>query len=206
MKEIDKETKRLFVETAHKIAELGLVKCSSGNLSLRLDNNTMLITATGSWMERLTEDDISVCNIADGTVLNRIQPSVEFRFHAGIYMVRSDVNAVLHFQSPYATAVACTEPCSKDFNIIPEVPYYIGSIAKVAFYPPGSEQLAKAVIEKAQNNNMIIMQNHGLVTFADDIDLLIKRAVFFELACQILFIGGDRIKSISKEQIKNMGV
>ncbi len=205
MKEIKDELKKLFIDTAHKIAELGLVRCSSGNLSLRVDHNTILITATGSWMERLIDNEVSICNL-DGTVLNDIKPSVEFGFHAGIYKVRNDVNAVLHFQSPYATAVACSELSSEDFNIIPEVPYYIRSIAKVPFYPPGSEQLADAVTEKAAQNNMIIMQNHGLVTFANNIDLLIKRAVFFELACQILLIGGNRIRGLSKEQIKDMGV
>ena len=205
MKEINNKLKKLFIDTAHKIAELGLVRCSSGNLSLRVDHNTILITATGSWMERLTDNEISICNL-DGTVLNDIKPSVEFGFHAGIYKVRNDVSAVLHFQSPYATAVACSELSYEDFNIIPEVPYYIRSIAKVPFYPPGSEQLADAVTEKAAQNNMIIMQNHGLVTLANNIDLLIKRAVFFELACQILLIGGNRIRSLSKEQIKDMGV
>ncbi len=205
MKEISEDIKKLFIDTAHKVAELGLVRCSSGNLSLRVNQHIMLITATGSWMERLTDKDISVCDI-DGKVLNHIKPSVEFRFHAGIYKVRSDVGAVLHFQSPYATAVACSELSFEDFNIIPEVPYYIKSIAKVPFYPPGSKQLAEAVTKEASQSNLIIMQNHGLVTLANDVDLLLKRAVFFELACQILLIGGSRVRGLTKEQIKDMGV
>jgi len=113
---------------------------------------------------------------------------------------------VLHFQSPYATAVACIEPSFDNFNVIPEVPYYIKSIKRIPFYPPGSKELANAVIEAAKSHNMIIMQNHGLVTRAPNLDLLLKRALFFELACKILFIGGKEIKGLSENQLKKMGV
>lgn len=200
------EIKKVFISVAHRIAKLGLVKCSSGNLSMRVEKDLMLITATGSWMEELQEKDISLCNIDDGSVLNDVPPSVELKLHSGIYKARSDINVVLHFQSPYATAVACIEPSFENFNIIPEVPYYIGPIARIPFYPPGSERLALAVKEKAYSSNLIIMQNHGLVTMADNVELLIKRAIFFELACQILFIGGSRIRGLSEDQIKDIGI
>jgi len=206
MIEINKRVIRDFLSAAHRIAELRLVMCSSGNLSMRIEKDIMIISATGSWLERLKEEDISICSIEDGKVLNNIKPSVEIGFHAGIYKVRPDIKTVLHFQSPYATIGACTESFPKDFNVIPEVPYYIGKIERVPFYLPGSKELADAVTEKARSSNMIIMQNHGLVTMADSIDLLIKRAVFFELACKIIFIGGNSIKKIPEEKIKDMEI
>ncbi len=206
MIEIDRKVIKNFLSTAHRIAKLKLVMCSSGNLSMRIDKDIMIISATGSWLERLKEEDISICRINDGEVLNNIKPSVEFRFHTGIYKVRPDIKTVLHFQSPYSTIAACTESFPKDFNVIPEIPYYIGKIERIPFYLPGSKELAEAVTEKAKSSNIIIMQNHGIVTMADSIDLLIKRAVFFELACKIIFIGGDKIKSIPNEKIKKMEI
>jgi ribulose-5-phosphate 4-epimerase/fuculose-1-phosphate aldolase len=38
--------------------------------------------------------------------LNQKKPTVEIRFHSGIMRERDDVNWILHFQSPFATAVA----------------------------------------------------------------------------------------------------
>jgi len=195
-----------FANAAHKIAKAGLVTCSSGNLSWKIDKEILLITSTGSWMEKLSKDQIAVCRIDDGKPLNNIKPSVEIGFHAGILRTRKDINMVLHFQSPYATAVACIDPSFDNFNVIPEIPYYIGSVKRIPFYPPGSRDLADAVTEAAKFCNMIIMQNHGLVTMAPDLNLLLKRALFFEFACKILFIGGKRIKGLSEDQIKKIEV
>ncbi len=203
---MDEKLIQEFILIARRIGRLGLVQCSSGNLSWRINDHIMLITATGSWMERLDKEDVAVCKIEDGESLNGISPSVEVGFHNGIFKIRDDVRMVLHFQSPYATAVACIEPSFENFNLIPEIPYYIGSIKRIPFYAPGSSALAYAVVEAARLNNMIIMQNHGLVTMAPDADLLLKRALFFELACKILFIGGKSIKGLSRSQIKDMGI
>ena len=126
-----------FVKAVHKIAKLKLILCSSGNLSQRIDDKFMLITSTGAWMERFTKENIAVCKIEDGSPVNNVKPSVEIGFHAGILRERKDVNMVLHFQSPYATAASCIDPPFEDYNVIPEVPYYIGPIKRVPFYPIG---------------------------------------------------------------------
>ncbi len=199
------EIKR-FINAAKSISKLGLVTCSSGNLSWKIDNDIILITSTGSWMDSLDNEHIAIYDIKNANSINGIKPSVEIEFHAGILRIRKDIKIVLHFQSPYATAAACIEPSFENFNVIPEVPYYIGSIKKVPFYPPGSKDLASAVIDAAKSHNMIIMQNHGLVTMAHDMDLLLKRALFFELACKILFIGKEKIKGLSAREIKDMGI
>ena len=203
---MDEKLIQEFIFVAHRIAKLGLVQCSSGNLSWKTDDNIMLITATGSWMERLEKKDVAICRIEDGSSLNGIIPSVEVGFHRGIFKIRKDIKMVLHFQSPYATAAACVEPSFENFNLIPEIPHYIGSIKRIPFYAPGSGELAYAVVEAAKFNNMVIMQNHGLVTMAPDVDLLLKRALFFELACKILFIAGNSIKRLSAAQIKDMRI
>jgi len=49
-----------FVDAARKIAKAGLVTCSSGNLSWKIDKDILLITSSDSWMESLDKDRISV--------------------------------------------------------------------------------------------------------------------------------------------------
>ena len=46
--------------------------------------------------------------LGSGTTSTTFKPSSEWRFHAAIYRRRSDVNAVVHVHSPYATALSCT--------------------------------------------------------------------------------------------------
>ena len=48
MKKVSEKRLDEFIATAHCAAAYGLVHCSSGNLSWRIDNDYMLITTTDS--------------------------------------------------------------------------------------------------------------------------------------------------------------
>lgn len=180
-----------FVETCHAIAGRGLVRCSCGNLSLRLDDERFIITGTGTWMSRLRPEDVVICRIRDGAAVDGKKPSSEVGFHAGILRARPDVNAVLHFQSPHATALACRGEDTIDYAVIPEVPYYIGPVARVPYHRPGSVELAEAVTQAMRDHDMALMVNHGQVTAARDLDQVVQNAEFFELACQVILLGGS---------------
>jgi len=52
------------------------------------------------------ESSVVVLDLGGNQVDGVRKPSVEFRFHLGIYRVRPDVGAVLHAHPPHATAYA----------------------------------------------------------------------------------------------------
>ncbi len=193
-----------FVEACHRVAAHRLVRCSSGNLSWRLDDSRFLVTASGSWMASITPDQVSVCCTADGGLLEGGRPSVEAGFHAGILRSRPDTDAVLHFQSPCATTLGCrTDAASINYAVIPEVPVYIGSIANVPYILPGSPELAGAVVHAMQTHDLAVLTNHGQVTVGSSLDAAIQNAAFFELACQIILHGGDSIAPLPEEAVAN---
>ncbi len=161
----------------------------------------MLITATKSWMGELTGEQIAICRISDGAVLNDKKPSAENGFHFGILRERSDVNVVLHFQSTYATAVACSGRDYNNFSVIPEIPYYLGQIATVRYLNPGSNELAKEVISAMKEHDLVILKNHGQVTVGNNFDEVIQKASFFELACEIIIHAGDQVQFLSQDAI-----
>jgi ribulose-5-phosphate 4-epimerase/fuculose-1-phosphate aldolase len=204
MENISEKCLQEFVAAARSIAEHGLVLCSSGNLSWRVDDEHMLITTTDSWMSTLDKDQIAVCRVADCTTLNGKQPSKEIGFHAGILHERSDVNVVLHFQSPYATTLSCRELQIEDFSVIPEIPYYIGPVAVVPYLTPGSHQLAGAVTSAIKRHDLAILRNHGLVVVGKTFDDVIAKAAFFELACRIILHSGEQLQLLSKESIAEL--
>ncbi|MBN1816519.1 MAG: class II aldolase/adducin family protein [Sedimentisphaerales bacterium] len=182
----DHEKIKAFVRACHKIGDYGLLRCSSGNLSWHIGDGLALLSASRSWLPELTEQQVSICRIETDECINDVKPTCETVFHLGILRQRKEVNVVLHFQSPYATAIACGEPADYNFNVIIEVPVYIGAPAVVEYLPPGSPELAQATIEAMREHDMVILRNHGLVTVGKDFNDAIQKAVFFELACQIL--------------------
>ena len=110
--------------------------CSSGNLSWR-GGDKMLVSGTGSWLPVLPPEKVAVCDIISGQVENGVRPSMESVFHLGIFRNRPDVNVVLHFQSEYATVVACMKNKPLDFNVTLEVPYHVGEVAVLPYFRPG---------------------------------------------------------------------
>jgi ribulose-5-phosphate 4-epimerase/fuculose-1-phosphate aldolase len=204
MKPISRKQQDDFVAACHEAETRGLLRCSSGNLSWRIGDGRMLVTRTRSWLGRLTAEDIAVCDIESGAVLNGVKPTVEARFHMGILRARPEVNVVLHYQSPYATVLACQKRKRVTYNVIPEIPFYIGPVGQVPYLPPGSEQLADAVIAVMTGHDLAVMANHGQVTVASDFAHVIQNAEFFELACQIILASGRNLKPLSAKAVRSL--
>ena len=191
-----------FVAGAHRVAAHGLVRCSSGNLSCRLDEELMLIKSSRSWMADLTTEQIALCRLDNGATLNGVTPSVEHGFHSGILRERRDVNVVLHFQTPAATAIACRAADEVNFFVLPEIPYYIGPVGFVPYLAPGSRELAEAVVTAMRTHDMVMLRNHGQVTVGRDWNDAIQKAVLFELACDVMLRAGDRLVPIPSAGIE----
>ncbi len=190
-----------FVAQAHRVGELGLTICSSGNLSWRIGDKA-LISGTGSWVPSLREDQVSICNVTTGEVLNGVKPSMESVFHLGVMRERPDVGVVLHFQSPYATQVACSEVRPKSYNVTAEVPLHVGRvIPEIPFYRPGSPELAQAVVNALRDRNSALMLKHGQVVCGKDFDDVIQRAMFFEMACRICVLADMHPAVLTEEEV-----
>ena len=202
MKNISASQFRLFVAACRSVGrEYDLVRCSSGNMSWRVDAERMLVTATRSWLPRLTATQVSVLRLRDGAVLNGVKPSVEAGFHRGVLLARPEARVVLHFQSPFVTTLSCCDGVeTTNFFVTPEVPYYIGEIGIVPFLQPGSAELADAVIGVLKTRGMVVLRNHGAVTVGVTFDEAIQKAVFFELACQAIVLAGKKVRAMPTKE------
>ncbi len=193
-----------FVAQAHRVGAAGLTVCSSGNLSWRIGDE-VLISGTGSWVPSLEREKVSVCRLSTGEVLNGVKPSMESGFHLGVLRERPDVDVVLHFQSPYATAVACMKERPADFNVTAEVPCHVGrEIPAIPYYRPGSPELAHAVVTAMRDHNSILLLKHGQVVCGKDFNQAFERAMFFEMACRIIIQSGGAYTVLTPAEIADL--
>lgn len=204
MSAIEKRFIDEFVAAARRAGAFDLVRATSGNLSWRIDDDRVLLTATRSWMADLAPADVSVCSLASGDLLDGPRPSVEHRFHLGIMQARPAVRAVLHFQSPAATVLACTDASRIDFNATPEVPVLIGRIGFVPFLPPGSGELAAHVVETMKTHELALMQNHGQVAVGRDLADVLEKSIFFEFTCNVILRAGERLQPLSAAEVAGL--
>lgn len=195
-----------FVEMARRVGRAGLTVCSSGNLSWRRGDE-VLISGTGSWVPDLTADRVSLCRFSDGAVLNGVRPSMESVFHLGVMRERPDVGCVLHFQSPYATAIGCRKERPATFNFTAECPLHVGEeIPMIPYFRPGSPELAKAVVDAMRDHNSVMLLKHGQVTCGKDFNQAFERAMFFEMACRIAVLNGDNVDPLTRPEIDDLDV
>ncbi|WP_201004009.1 class II aldolase/adducin family protein [Paenibacillus glycanilyticus] len=178
---------------------------TSGNISARINDEQMIITASGTFMGNLSEEDFAEVNIVTGNTEGKRKASKETPFHLGIYRERKDVGAVLHSSPFYTTMFSCAdEPILSELFI--ETMYYLENIAYVDYYHPGTQELADAITEQAGKANIIMMRNHGVVVYDDTIDEALMRLETLEMACRMIVTAksaGIALKRIPDQVVKS---
>lgn len=175
-----------------------LLNSTCGNVSLRLDDETMLISGTGTRVQDLSLEQLSTVRIADGAILAGPAASMEASMHRQVYALRPQVGAVLHCQSFAATLLACHHTPPDNLDLIPEVPAYVRRHAYVPWAMAGSEALAVLVAEALADPDVTVVQmtNHGQLICGADAAAVLRRGVFFEFACSLWAQGGETLRTI----------
>lgn len=133
---------------------------SSGNISFRLSEmgKQFIISATSTDLENLKSDDfVMVENVFLAekkiVVFGKKEPSSESMLHFSIYAQRPDVMAIFHGHWPDLIALATQ----------------FGFVQTKNEQEYGSLALVNEVLEVIDNNNFIIMKNHGFLAMAKSI-------------------------------------
>lgn len=194
-----------IVMLLNRIYEKQFTTTSGGNLSIKDSEGNIWITPSGIDKGALTEQDI--CKVLpDGTVIGKHVPSVELPFHKLVYKVRPDVGAVLHAHPPALVSYSLVRKVP-DINIIP-TPYEIcGEVGIADYEVPGSIALGENIANEIKKGmNVVIMDNHGVVTCSENLFDAFKRFETLEFAARLNILSSSLGKavSLSDEQIENM--
>ena len=141
----------------------------NGNASVRLPDDTMLITRSGCAKGRLREGDACV-QAPDGALLHGGPASSEGRMHLAIYAALPQTRAVLHTHPPRLLALSLRlaakegENWREAFLSLPlfEARTWRQRLAFAPALPPGTPELARAVAQAAQTAPAVWMEGHGL--------------------------------------------
>ncbi|MED4039956.1 class II aldolase/adducin family protein [Niallia taxi] len=154
-----------IMDVGQYMMNFGLAWGNSGNISKRINEDTMLITGSGTYMGHLEESDLVEVTISSGQFnSNKKRPSKEIPMHAAIYQARPDAGFVIHASPFWTTLAACTD-LQIESKFFIESMYYAERIAYVDYYHPGSKELGAAVGAKANEANVLILKNHGVIVF-----------------------------------------
>ncbi len=166
MSEKEKGLRGGIIKTGRLLYEAGLCVAKSGNISVRLDKDTILITATGTFLGDLAQDDIIKIKLATGESETGVRPSSEFPLHSLVYK-NFPQQAVIHCHPPLINAYFAVCDCLKALTF--ETTFYLGEVPVVAQDTPTVTK-PQEVIDALKRNNLVVLKNHGAVAIADRVE------------------------------------
>ena len=157
-----------IVRYGRMLHEQFFVAATDGNLSVRLEDGSILCTPTCLCKGMMAPDDLVIVNANGEMLRGHRSPSSEIAMHLLIYRLRPDVHAVVHAHPPTATGfaaagVALTQP------LVSEIVIALGEIPLAPYATPGSPALSESLRPLIADHDAILMANHGVVTYGADL-------------------------------------
>jgi L-fuculose-phosphate aldolase len=192
------------IETCLAMNARGINQGRSGNVSVRVDASSFLITPTGMAYDHIRVADI-VAMTMDGTWYGHTPPSSEWRFHRDIFASRADVAAIVHTHGPHATALACLRKSIPAFHYV--VALAGGDSIRCAPYATfGSQRLSNHALAALDDRRACLLANHGMIatgaTLAAALELAVEVEALAGMYLQALSVGKPVL--LSKAEMKRV--
>ncbi len=152
-----------IIKVGKRLYETGLVVAKSGNISCKLDEDNILITASGSFLGELSDDDIAQVNLKTSEEKGPQKSSSELPLHSLIYNNFKN-KVIIHCHPPLINGYFAA--CSSLKALTFETKFYLGEVPVVKQDTPTVTNPGP-VIEALKTNNMVVLKNHGVVAVSD---------------------------------------
>jgi L-fuculose-phosphate aldolase len=175
-----------LLKISQQLVTLGLNRGTAGNASVRANNANgqagFLITPSGMAADKMTPSDMVWMDFT-GNALDSHPPSSEWRFHLDILQNKSQVNAVIHTHSIYASTFSTFR------NDIPAFHYMIAlaggdSIRCAPYALFGSQQLSDNAIEALKDRKACLLANHGMIAVGETLERALAITQEVETLCE----------------------
>lgn len=196
-----------MVELAKSLFDRGYTVGGAGNLSVKLDDNRVLVTPTGSSLGRLEVNRLSVLDMK-GNLIEGDKPSKESVFHLALYQANPQCKAIVHLHSTYLTALSCLEGIDTTNAMRAFTPYYVmrvGQLPVIPYYKPGDTNIARELSERALQAKAFLLANHGVVVTGHSLVDAVDNTEELEETAKLYFIlQGKNIRYLSESEVKDL--
>jgi L-fuculose-phosphate aldolase len=203
----ESELKKLMLDVGRRLWTKGYVAANGGNISVRIDEDELLITPTGVSKGFMSEDMIIKMNM-DGKVIskkNKYRPSSEVKMHIQVYKQRDDVKSVIHAHPPYCTSFAVAG-IPLDKCVLPEAILTLGSVPIAPYGTPSTQEVPDSIKEYIKDSDAILLANHGALTVGLDLMDAYHRMETLEHTANIIHLANalGNVNTIPEEEIEKL--
>jgi L-fuculose-phosphate aldolase len=176
------QQREALLEISLKLSGLGLNRGTSGNASVRANNEDgqegLLITPSGMAVEEMSQEDMVWMDFSAQAHGQR-KPSSEWRFHLDILQSKPEVNAVIHTHSMFATTLSTLRKGIPPFHYM--VALAGGDDIRCAPYALfGSQLLSDHALAALSNRKACLLANHGMIAVGESLQKALAIALEVE--------------------------
>jgi L-fuculose-phosphate aldolase len=157
------KSKNQIIEVGKLIYQKGYNVSIDGNISIRLSDKEILITATCSRIGFLSHEDLVVIDYDGNLIEGKKKPTSEYLLHTNIYLNREDINAVIHVHAPNCIALSMT-----DIDTMNNLYIAVAPIPITEFAMPSSPESFLKLQPFLLKYNWAIFRRHGIVAYEKD--------------------------------------
>ena len=141
----------------------GLTTTSGGNISLRLTEDLILITPSATDKGRMKWKEVGIVTIFGENLTPDLKPSIETAMHLAIYKRKKEVLAIVHAHPIFASLFTAIK-AKINTNLTAEAKAILGDPLLVRYAVMGSNALAEIAADSVVNSDILLLENHGILT------------------------------------------
>jgi L-fuculose-phosphate aldolase len=192
-------------DIGRRIYNKGFAAGNDGNISYRLGPNEVLCTPTMVSKGFLKPEDLCIVDMEGKQKSGARKRTSEILLHLAIMKKRPELKSVVHCHPPYATAFAVArEPIPQ--CVLPEVEVFLGDVPITKYETPGGQAFADTILPFVEKSNVIILANHGTVSFGETVEKAYWWTEILDAYCRILMLAKDlgRVNYFTEEKEREL--
>jgi L-fuculose-phosphate aldolase len=158
-----KKERKQVASFMKRLYKQGLTTTSGGNISCRVDGDTILITPSATDKGNMKWKEVGIMTILGENLTPHLKPSIESEMHLSIYRKKKDVEAIVHAHPVFASSFTAMKR-KIDTNLTAEACAILGKPLVVPYALMGTRDLADIVSENVLNSDILLLENHGILT------------------------------------------
>lgn len=141
----------------------GLTTTSGGNISLRVTDDIIVITPSATDKGRMRWKEVGIMTILGENLTPELKPSIESEMHLSIYKKKKEVTAIVHAHPVFASSFTAMK-CKINTSLTAEARAILGDPLMVSYALMGTTDLANIAAENILNSDILLLENHGILT------------------------------------------
>lgn len=178
-KEVSRFMRRLYKH--------GLTSTSGGNISFRISDDIILLTPSATDKGRMKWKEVGIMTMLGENLTPSLKPSIESEMHLSVYRKKKEVRAIVHAHPVFASAFTAMK-CPIDTTLTAEAAAILGVPIMVPYALMGTSGLAEKVSENILSSEILLLENHGILTTGNSLLQAFDRIEVLESAAKMTVI------------------